>query len=389
MNKYKVQKRVLKNGKPLSLDKFTWDEKTRTFSSDEDGLVIDFSDVDNCNFITGSDCTFYTDEYCNFYTNSNCVFNTEYNCTFNTGVNCIFNTDSFCVFNTDYNCTFNTNEYCKFIAGGHCEFNTSNFCTFNTGTGCTFRTGICCTFITDIHCTFMTDFECIFYTEDNCTFNTSSTCTFDTGSGCNFKTGSHCTFNTKDNCSIETKQNSIIIYRKRDKIHAIQPERGKTYQTTTSFDKHPFLIDGVSIVNGKRYIMADGILSQVLNQKGNVYKVLNDGDVAYIIQQGDVYSHGKTLREARESLKYKISNRDTSEYEGLGLQSVLTLEEAIKCYRTITGACEYGVRDFVDSLDNIPESLTVQEMIDITSNQYGNDMLKNFFNRQQKGDYND
>ena len=34
-----------------------------------------------------------------------------------------------------------------------------------------------------------------------------------------------------------------------------------------------------------------------------------------VLQDGDIYSHGETLKEAKESLKYKISNRDTSEFE--------------------------------------------------------------------------
>jgi hypothetical protein len=81
MKKIEIQKRVLQNGKPLDLDKFDWDEKTKTFSSNENGLVLDFSDIYGCIFNTGY----------------NCIFNTGYNCIFNTGYNCIFKTGSGCV----------------------------------------------------------------------------------------------------------------------------------------------------------------------------------------------------------------------------------------------------------------------------------------------------
>ena len=74
MNKNEVQKRVLKDGKPLALDAFTWDERTCTFSSEEHGLVIDFSGISGCTFKTGSDCTFKT--------GSDCTFNTGWDCTF-------------------------------------------------------------------------------------------------------------------------------------------------------------------------------------------------------------------------------------------------------------------------------------------------------------------
>ena len=45
MDKLEVQQRVLQNGKPLDLDKFSWDENTNTFSSNEGYLVLDFKDV--------------------------------------------------------------------------------------------------------------------------------------------------------------------------------------------------------------------------------------------------------------------------------------------------------------------------------------------------------
>jgi hypothetical protein len=38
---------------------------------------------------------------------------------------------------------------------------------------------------------------------------------------------------------------------------------------------------------------------------------------------------------------------------------VLTKEEAIKAYRVITGACEKGVRSFVESQENIKDEYTV------------------------------
>lgn len=56
MTKLEVQQRVLKDGKPLDLDLFTWDEKANVFSSLEDGLVLDFKNINNCTFKTGSDC---------------------------------------------------------------------------------------------------------------------------------------------------------------------------------------------------------------------------------------------------------------------------------------------------------------------------------------------
>ena len=128
MTKKEIQKRVLQNGEPLSSDKFEWDEKTNTFSSSEDNLVLDFNNIDYCTFRTGSDCTFKTGSGCIFKTGSFCTFDTGYDCTFNTGSSCTFKTGFNCTFNTDYDCTFKT--------GFGCTFDTSAVCTFRTGFGC-------------------------------------------------------------------------------------------------------------------------------------------------------------------------------------------------------------------------------------------------------------
>ena len=104
MTKKEIQSRVLQNGEPLSLDKFEWDEKTNTFSSSEDNLVLDFNNIDYCTFRTGFGCTFKTGYDCTFDTGSGCTFDTIFGCTFKTGANCTFNTGANCTFNTGSDC---------------------------------------------------------------------------------------------------------------------------------------------------------------------------------------------------------------------------------------------------------------------------------------------
>ena len=138
MNKEEVQKRVLQNGKPLKLSKFSWNEETKTFTTNENGLVFDFKDVDNITFNTGSFCT----------------FKTGLNCTFNTGPNCTFDTADDCTFDTGPSCTFDTGSRCAFDTGWNCMFKTGSRCTFNTSWGCVFKTGSLCKFDTSLNCTF-------------------------------------------------------------------------------------------------------------------------------------------------------------------------------------------------------------------------------------------
>ena len=263
LTKENIQKRVLQNGEPLTLDKFSWDENTRTFSSVESNLVLDFSGLDNCSFKTGSDCT----------------FDTSYNCTFDTSYNCTFK--------TSYNCTFKVGSKCVVIRR-------------------------------DI-------FEVILLKE-------------------NIKT-------------------------------QLCPYEIKGY--LEEYDSK-FYLNG-NKKNGE-YIIVDNILSKVIKRKGNILKVINHSDTeeSYIIEQNGYYSHGRTLEEARDSLVYKLSTRDLSEFKSLTLDSVLTKEESIRMYMSITGACAFGTKQFIYSRD-IKETYSVKEIIELTIGQYGNQKLKEFF----------
>ena len=316
---------VTQFGKELSKDKYTWDENTRTFSTTENNLVLDFSEYYNCTFKTGSGCTFDTD--------SGCTFDTGSGCTFDTGSGCTFKTDSGCTFSTGIGCTF------------------------STGSGCTFSTGY------------------------DCTFSTGYGCTFKTGSGCTFKTGSGCTFDTGDGC--------VIV--RRDVFEVIQPEVGTIYKLCPSGEKgyltkkegeKAFYMD----IDGERveHIIADGILSKVVKKKGNVYHVINHGSdkETFLIKDGEIFSHGATLKEAKDSLQYKIANRDTTEFEKYKLDDELDLTTLIRAYRAITGACEGGTRYFCENT-KLPKKMTVRKAIELTQGQYNHELFRKFFEESE------
>ena len=98
---------------------------------------------------------------------------------------------------------------------------------------------------------------------------------------------------------------------------------------------------------------------------------------SFLIEKNGIYSHGSTIEEAKDSLVYKLANRDTSMYKDFTFETSLTKDEAIIMYMTITGACQYGTRQFVES-QGIPDKLTVQEVINITKGRYGNEKLVEF-----------
>ena len=111
---------VTKNGKELDPSLYTWDESTKTFATDESGLVLDFSEMYGVTFKTGDFCAFKTGDRCAFKTGRECTFKTGSNCAFYTGDNCAFYTWHSCAFKTGYGCTFDTGYGCIFKTGERC-----------------------------------------------------------------------------------------------------------------------------------------------------------------------------------------------------------------------------------------------------------------------------
>ena len=134
---------------------------------------------------------------------------------------------------------------------------------------------------------------------------------------------------------------------------------------------------------GGKYIKVDGNFSEVVSHKGNVYHVkeLNKDKVFYLVTDGEGrYAHGDTLDEAKVDLIFKVSNRTKDDYKDLTLTDILSVQDAITCYRVITGSCSFGTKDFVNNRLKVnKESYTIQEIIDLTGNEYKNKEFKQFF----------
>lgn len=140
--------------------------------------------------------------------------------------------------------------------------------------------------------------------------------------------------------------------------------------------------------DGVRYIKADGIFSVIDSHHGNVYKVHKLGQEdkpLYLITDGESnWAHGVTLAEAKADLLFKLSKRNKSDYERLSLDDMLTFEEAIIAYRTITGACSAGTRDFIENRLPTPHKVkyTIREIIKLTKKEYGGGKFEKFFERK-------
>ncbi|MCK9544769.1 MAG: hypothetical protein M0R03_22360, partial [Novosphingobium sp.] len=136
---------------------------------------------------------------------------------------------------------------------------------------------------------------------------------------------------------------------------------------------------------GGKYIKTDDIFTEVVSHKGNVWKVkyLDRDKEFYLITDGNGnFAHGDTLKEAKLDLLFKTTNRNKEDYEGLTLDSELSYEESIICYRVITGACSFGTRVYVKNrLGAKKETYTIGEIIELTKDEYGNKIFESFFTK--------
>ena len=137
--------------------------------------------------------------------------------------------------------------------------------------------------------------------------------------------------------------------------------------------------------NGK-YIKVDNIFGKIVKQNGNEYhvKVVGCENITYLITDGEGrWSHGDTLKEAKADLNFKISKRNQDAYKALTLDSKLSFQDAIMCYRVITGACYFGTMDFIEHRlgKNKKEVYTIKEIINLTKDEYGGKTFNDFFSK--------
>ena len=138
-----------------------------------------------------------------------------------------------------------------------------------------------------------------------------------------------------------------------------------------------------------KFCIADGIFAEILSTRivgeflvRRVRKVHKE-EIFYLVESGENVAHGNTVAMAVADLRFKAEDRDVSDYKDLSLDSVLTLEDSIICYRVLTGACNFGVNDFLANRHKpaLKKSYKVSELIEATKGEYNADRFAQFFQR--------
>ena len=132
------------------------------------------------------------------------------------------------------------------------------------------------------------------------------------------------------------------------------------------------------------YVHADGITKKFLSKKKvgkvEIFEVEEflERKSSFVARKGGTFSHGETVEKAIEGLRYKLTDRDTSKFKNWKLTDKKSVDDLILAYRSITGACEYGVKQFCQSID-LKEKYSIKDVIKLVSGKYGSEKFEEFF----------
>lgn len=132
-----------------------------------------------------------------------------------------------------------------------------------------------------------------------------------------------------------------------------------------------------------RFVNVDGIMTEIISTRGKVstVKIVGKKELSFLVTDGKgKFDHGKSIKEAKSDLVFKISTRNKEDFKHLKLDSVVTFEKGIEAYRVITGACSSGTKHFVETfLKDVKKKYTISEIIKATKGQYGSNEFAKFF----------
>jgi hypothetical protein len=116
------------------------------------------------------------------------------------------------------------------------------------------------------------------------------------------------------------------------------------------------------------YCFFDGILSQVLSVHVRGEYTIYKTPFEFISQKDNFTAHGKTIKKSIEDLEFKVISEKLKK-EPIKEDTIID----IKYYRLITGACESGVKSWMQQNNIKKESYKAKELLPllVKTNAYG------------------
>ena len=97
-----------------------------------------------------------------------------------------------------------------------------------------------------------------------------------------------------------------------------------------------------------------------------------------IAQRGEYFAHGETIKEAINDVNFKFlqNNLDVNEL----VQEVKNRQTVtVNDYRLLTGACAFGVKNFMEENHITSNELPLNEVLHLTKNSYGGGRMQELF----------
>ena len=107
----------------------------------------------------------------------------------------------------------------------------------------------------------------------------------------------------------------------------------------------------------------DIIIYKGYNAKGVKDNVIRKEN-CYVAESGKLYAHGKSIKQAVEDLQFKLISEKLKN-EPINKDTVID----IKYYRLVTGACEFGVKSFIES-NELKDSYKACELLPILESKH-------------------
>ena len=154
---------------------------------------------------------------------------------------------------------------------------------------------------------------------------------------------------------------------------------------------------GIKSFNRETVYQIDGVNTLICSVRGNTaHGAIVNKDLTltpcYIVKQGNLFAHGKTLREAMEALRDKLFE-DMPEDERI--DTFLRETDREKAYPTqyfydwhhrLTGSCDMGRKQFArdHGVDLEHGMMTLAEFLKLTKDAYGGDVIRKVISKIQE-----
>ena len=155
---------------------------------------------------------------------------------------------------------------------------------------------------------------------------------------------------------------------------------------------------GIKIFAGNQVYLIDETPTLIYIVRGNIAKgeiLKNDLTTVpcYIVKNGNLFAHGRTLREAQaELIEKQFYNMDDDDridafLKEIDINKQYPTSVFFDWHHKLTGSCEMGRRIFAENngIDLENGIMTMKEFIELTKNAYGGSIIEKIEERIQIG----